>query len=240
MNATAALIVQRNTTTVDWHATDWSPFHPDTTAERCRGRRYLLTKRAMDVPLAAILLVAAAPLLLVVAFAVRLTSVGPILFRQTRLGRNGRRFQCVKFRTMRYDAEAVLMRNPAIHAAYVANGYKLPECVDPRITRLGRFLRKTSLDELPQLVNVLRGEMSLVGPRPIVPAEISEYGTRGRDFVAALPGLTGKWQVSGRSSVQYPARAQIELDYIYGWSPREDVRILLRTVPAVLSRAGAH
>jgi lipopolysaccharide/colanic/teichoic acid biosynthesis glycosyltransferase len=240
MNATAALLIQRNAATVDWNATDWFPFDPETTAERCRDRRYLLTKRIMDVPLAAFLLLAALPLLVAVACAIRLTSKGPVLFRQTRLGRNGRRFRCLKFRSMRCDAEAVLQRNPHIFDAYIANGYKLPEDADPRITRLGRFLRKTSLDELPQLVNVLRGEMSLVGPRPIVPAEIAEYGVRANDFVAALPGLTGKWQVSGRSSVQYPARAQLELDYVYGWSPREDLRILVQTVPAVLRRVGAH
>ncbi|MGH7502116.1 MAG: sugar transferase [Longimicrobiales bacterium] len=240
MNATAALIIQRNAATVEWNATDWFPFDPETTAERCRGRRYFLTKRAMDLPLAAILLLAAVPLLLAIAIAIKMTSKGPVLFRQTRLGRNGRRFTCLKFRSMRSNAELVLKRDPVVHAIYIANGYKLPESDDPRVTRLGRFLRKTSLDELPQLVNVLRGEMSLVGPRPIVPAEIAEYGLRAMDFVAALPGLTGKWQISGRSSVQYPARAQIELDYVYGWSPREDVRILLRTLPAVLRRVGAH
>jgi lipopolysaccharide/colanic/teichoic acid biosynthesis glycosyltransferase len=240
MNATAALLIHRNTGSFDWHAVDRLPFDPETTAERCRGHRYLLVKRVMDLPIAIVLVISLIPLMLLIALAVKLTSSGPVLFRQRRLGRNGRIFHCLKFRSMRCDAEAVLRGNPEIRAKYVANGYKLPEQEDPRVTPLGRFLRRTSLDELPQLINVVRGEMSLVGPRPIVPAEIAEYGIRAHDFVAALPGITGKWQVSGRASIQYPARAQIELDYVYGWSPREDFKILLRTVPAVLTRVGAH
>jgi lipopolysaccharide/colanic/teichoic acid biosynthesis glycosyltransferase len=123
---------------------------------------------------------------------------------------------------------------------YVENGYKLPEDCDPRITAVGRFLRKSSLDELPQLFNVIRGEMSLVGPRPIVPDELLQYGQRADDFLAALPGITGSWQVGGRSKVGYPMRAGIELDYVYRWSPLADLTILCRTVPAVLSRNGAH
>jgi lipopolysaccharide/colanic/teichoic acid biosynthesis glycosyltransferase len=141
---------------------------------------------------------------------------------------------------MRPDAEAVLKRDPEIYAKYLANGYKLPEGEDPRITRIGRILRSTSLDEIPQLLNVVRGDMSLVGPRPIVPAELKEYGERSDDFLAALPGITGKWQVSGRSNLGYPERADVELDYVYGWSFLEDLRILFRTVPVVLTRAGAH
>jgi lipopolysaccharide/colanic/teichoic acid biosynthesis glycosyltransferase len=179
------------------------------------------------------------PVLLAIAAVVRLSSPGPILFRQKRLGRDARIFHCLKFRTMRADAEDVLRRDPAVWARYVANDYKLPESEDPRVTRIGRFLRRTSLDELPQLFNVIRGEMSLVGPRPIVGAELDEYGERSDDLLAALPGITGRWQVSGRSRLHYPERANVELSYVYEWSPLEDLRILLRTVPVVLSRNGA-
>lgn len=206
----------------------------------CRSGSYLRIKRAIDVPLGLLLFVFAAPLMLIIALAVRLSSPGPVLFRQPRLGRNGRTFLCCKFRSMRVDAELVLRRTPGAYARYVANGYKLPEGEDPRITRVGRFLRRTSLDELPQLFNVVRGEMSLVGPRPIVPEEVSVYGPHAADFLSALPGITGRWQVSGRSKVGYPERAGIELDYVYQWSLAEDVRILLRTLPAVLRREGAH
>ncbi len=240
MNATAALLIYRNARLFDWRAVDWFPFDPELTAVRCRSRRYLIVKRMIDLPLALILVVLLAPVLLGVAIAVRVASPGPVLFRQHRLGRDGRCFGCLKFRSMRIDAEETLRRDPAVWERYVANGYKLPESEDPRVTRIGRFLRKTSLDELPQLFNVIRGDMSLVGPRPIVPHELSEYGIRADDFVAALPGITGRWQVSGRSNVQYPFRAHIELEHIYRWSPLLDLRILLLTLPAVLQRTGAY
>ena len=194
----------------------------------------------IDLPLAMVALILVAPLMLVLAMLVRLGSPGPVLFRQRRLGRGGRSFACLKFRSMRVDAEDVLRRDPAARARYVANGYKLPADEDPRITAIGRFLRSTSLDELPQLFNVVRGEMSLVGPRPIVPAELVEYGDSAAEFLAAIPGITGRWQVSGRSNLFYPERAAVELEYITRWSLREDVRILLRTLPVVLRRAGAH
>jgi lipopolysaccharide/colanic/teichoic acid biosynthesis glycosyltransferase len=194
----------------------------------------------VDLPLALVASILVAPLMLVLAALVRFGSPGPVLFRQRRLGRGGRVFDCLKFRSMRVDAEDVLRRDPAVRARYIANGYKLPAAEDPRITTIGRFLRCTSLDELPQLFNVMRGEMSLVGPRPIVPAELVEYGDSAAEFLAAIPGITGRWQVSGRSNLFYPERAAVELEYITGWSLSEDVRILLRTLPVVLSRTGAH
>jgi exopolysaccharide production protein ExoY len=226
--------------TIEWTAADVFSFESDTNADRCRSLMYYMLKRAIDLPLAVIALIVLAPLLLGIALLVRMTSTGPVLFRQKRLGRTGRPFFCLKYRSMREDAELALRRDARVYAKYVRNGYKLPEGEDPRITPIGRFLRKTSLDELPQLFNVIRGEMSLVGPRPIVPAELVEYGRRADDFLAALPGVTGRWQVGGRSKVGYPLRAEIELDYVYRWSLLEDARILVRTVPAVLSRDGAH
>jgi lipopolysaccharide/colanic/teichoic acid biosynthesis glycosyltransferase len=240
MSASAAVYEMDNTGVLEWPHIEVHVFEPLTSSDKCRSLVYLLLKRAIDLPLALTVVLLLSPLMLLLAVFVKLSSPGPVFFRQKRLGRGGVMFDCFKFRSMRPDAEAVLKRDPEIYAKYLANGYKLPEGEDPRITRIGRILRSTSLDELPQLLNVVRGDMSLVGPRPIVPAELKEYGERSDDFLAALPGITGKWQVSGRSNLGYPERADVELDYVYGWSFLEDLRILFRTVPVVLTRAGAH
>jgi len=141
---------------------------------------------------------------------------------------------------MRVDAEEALRRDAGLYRRYVDNDFKLPEAEDPRISPLGRFLRKSSLDELPQLMNVLRGEMSMVGPRPIVPDEIAHYKPYSELFLSIRPGITGLWQVSGRSNVRYPERAFMDLDYIGNNSVLQDLAILLKTVPAVFARKGAH
>ena len=197
-------------------------------------------KRALDLVSASVAALLLAPLALLVAVAIRLLDPGPILFAQERLGRGGSRFLLYKFRSMRVDAEAVLRADPALYRRYVEGDFKLPEGEDPRISPLGRFLRRSSLDELPQLFNVLRGEMSMVGPRPIVPAELRQYEPYGEMFLAVRPGVTGLWQVSGRSDIRYPERAFLDLDYIGGSSLGSDLSILLRTLPAVLLRRGAH
>lgn len=202
------------------------------------GGRWVV-KRAFDVAASSMLLLVFAPLMLVIATAIRWTSPGPILFRQVRLGKDARGFRILKFRTMRVDAEAVLTADPALYAAYVANDFKLPPESDPRITPLGRWLRRTSLDELPQLINVLRGEMSMVGPRPIVPDEVVHYGHWAGKFCSVLPGLTGAWQVLGRSDLHYPERCHVELNYVRTWSLLQDMVILARTVGAVISGRGA-
>jgi exopolysaccharide production protein ExoY len=200
----------------------------------------LVLKRAVDllVTIAGLLLLA--PLLLGLAIAVKLDSDGPIFFRQRRLGVDGRPFTIFKFRSMRADAEAVLRADPALYRKYVKSGFKLPPDEDPRISKLGAFLRASSLDELPQLFNILVGDMSLVGPRPIVPDEIKEYGPHAPTFLGVRPGLTGYWQVSGRSGVGYPERAELDINYIMGWSFWLDLKILAQTLPAVLLRTGAH
>jgi exopolysaccharide production protein ExoY len=142
---------------------------------------------------------------------------------------------------MRADAEQVLKSSPALYAKYVQNNFKLPKGEDPRLTLVGSFLRAASLDELPQLFNVLIGEMSLVGPRPIVPNEAVQYGDSGALFMSAKPGMTGHWQVSGRSEVaEYHKRVELDLEYIRDQSLGKDIEILLRTVPAVLRRKGAN
>jgi len=199
-----------------------------------------VAKRVVDIVLSAIGLVAFAPIYLAVVIAIKRLDPGPAIFAHERLGLRGKRFRLLKFRSMRVDAERFLKADPKLYDRYVANDFKLPEAEDPRISPLGRFLRKSSLDELPQLWNVLRGDMSLVGPRPIVPDEIHHYEPYAELFLAVRPGVTGRWQVSGRSDVRYPERAFMDLDYIGNNSLADDLAIILRTVPAVLARRGAH
>lgn len=167
-------------------------------------------------------------------------SKGPVLFKQTRIGQNGKRFYIYKFRSMVVDADKKLKENQILYEKYVKNNYKLEPEEDPRITNFGKFLRKTSLDEIPQLINVLKGEMSLVGPRPVVEEEIKEYKNCARDFLSVKPGMTGYWQVSGRSAVGYPERVDLELHYVYNQSLRLDFYILLKTVLMVFLRKGAY
>lgn len=204
-----------------------------------RGQQLIL-KRLLDVVCSGIALVLFSPLLAVLAVAVKLESRGPALFGQPRLGRHGRVFKCLKFRSMHTNAEQLLRSDTELYELYVKNDFKLPEELDKRITRLGRFLRRTSLDELPQLWNVFRGDMSLVGPRPIVVEELRHYDDEEPLFLSLKPGITGAWQVNGRSSVPYPARAALELEYVQSWSLGKDLGILARTVPAVLTQRGAH
>lgn len=191
-------------------------------------------KRLVDVLAALVLLIAAAPLLLAAGATVFIASGRPVLFGHRRIGLNGVPFRCWKLRTMQVDAEHVLSTVPRLHELYVANGYKLPHAADPRLTRVGRVLRRTYIDELPQLVNVLNGTMSLIGPRPIVEQELSNYGEHGAELLRVRPGIIGEWTSRGRERPPYPERADLELDYIREHSLRRDVRILLRSVPVVL------
>ena len=219
----------------------WRRGHPfiELRAVALRGPQLVL-KRLLDIALAGVAMVLLAPVMLVLAAAIRLDSEGPALFGQSRVGRHGRRFKCYKFRSMHVNADQMLRVDPELYAEYVSNDFKLPPARDKRITRVGAFLRRTSLDELPQLWNVLRGDMSLVGPRPIVPAELCHYGTEEPLFLSLKPGLTGAWQVKGRSNVGYPVRAGVELEYVRKWSLARDIEILVRTLPAVLTQRGAH
>ena len=198
-------------------------------------------KRAADALLGGLLLVLLSPLMAVLALLVKLTSSGPVIFAQARLGQGGNRFRIFKFRTMRADAEDLLRRTPELRHKYEQNNFKLPEGEDNRVTPLGRILRATSLDELPQLINVLRGEMSLVGPRPIVPDEIVRYGDYGSLLLTVKPGMTGNWQVSGRSRlVDYADRVRLDMEYLRDQSLGADLEILIRTVGAVARMDGAH
>lgn len=198
-------------------------------------------KRFVDVVGSVVLLILLSPLLLVAALLVKISSAGPVLFSQERLGEGGRRFRIYKFRTMFQDAEERLHADPPLYQKYVENNFKLPKGEDPRVVRGGSLIRSTSIDELPQLFNVLTGDMSLVGPRPIVPREIEKYGDYGPLFLSVKPGLTGYWQINGRSEIgDYSQRAAFDLGYIRDQSLRTDMDILLKTIPAVLRRKGAH
>jgi lipopolysaccharide/colanic/teichoic acid biosynthesis glycosyltransferase len=181
------------------------------------------------------------PLMLAIALAIHAHDRGPVLFRHRRVGRHGQPFYCLKFRTMAVDAEArladLLAADPAARAEWAAD-FKLRN--DPRITPIGRFLRRSSLDELPQLFNLMRGEMSLVGPRPIVEAEVPRYGWRYRHYCAVKPGITGLWQVSGRNDVSYRTRVALDCIYARHKNPLLDIWVLAATLPAVLAKRGSY
>lgn len=196
-------------------------------------------KRAFDLSISMVMLLILLPLFVVLAFAIRIDG-GPCLFRHKRLGKAGRPFMCYKFRTMRQNSndllESLLLRDPAAKREWETT-QKLRR--DPRVTRIGTFLRQTSLDELPQLLNVLLGDMSLVGPRPITPQECLRYGTFLRYYYSVQPGITGLWQVSGRSTTSYERRVELDTQYVIDWNLLSDFRILSKTIPAVLLRRGA-
>ena len=201
------------------------------------GRGALLIRRGIDIVGAIVVLVLGAPFLALIALAIRIDSPGPILFRQTRVGAGGKLFQICKFRSMHKGAEAEVERLRDLNEA---DGpiFKIQD--DPRLTRVGRLLRHTSLDELPQLWNVLCGEMGLVGPRPPLPAEVSRYMEWHKKRLEVRPGMTGLWQVSGRSLLSFDEMVLLDIYYIENWSLWLDFKILLRTIPQVLFGDGAY
>jgi lipopolysaccharide/colanic/teichoic acid biosynthesis glycosyltransferase len=198
------------------------------------SRSSMFLKRAFDLVGATIGLIAISPVLAALALAIRLDSRGPVFFKQTRVGREGRRFEIFKFRSMCTDAEQ--RKAELLHLNETVGLFKIAD--DPRITRVGRFIRRTSLDELPQLFNVLRGEMSLVGPRPLVVDEDAKVEGMLRARLHLTPGMTGPWQVLGSGRV--PMQEMVKIDYLYvaGWSLWADVKLLVRTVPHMLARGG--
>jgi lipopolysaccharide/colanic/teichoic acid biosynthesis glycosyltransferase len=225
-------------------------FFPGANNIRPEGRRgYFLAKRIIDLTLAAIALIVAAPLMALITLCIKLDSPGPVLFRQVRLGLNGRPFTCYKFRTMyqnvdmevhrRYVQSFIEQQTPA---NYAANGrlpiFKLTG--DPRVTGIGRLLRRSSLDELPQILNVMKGEMSWVGPRPPLPYEVQVYQDWHKQRLETIPGITGLWQVHGRSRVTFDDMVRMDLEYIERQSLLLDGKILLLTIPVVLLGKGAE
>ena len=214
--------------------------------ERFGGRPYIgfapaarvsWLKRAGDLVATSLGLLLISPLLLGIALAIKLDSPGPVFYRQERVGKHGRRFKMLKFRSMRPDADKLLVM---LRERNEASGPLFKMRSDPRVTRIGRVLRRLSLDELPQLLNVLKGEMSLVGPRPPLPSEVAEYEDWQFGRLRAVPGITGLWQVSGRSEVPFHDMVRLDLHYIRNWSLGLDLEILVRTIPAVLTSRGAY
>jgi len=199
------------------------------------------TKRTIDILLALFGIFLFAPLLIICFIAVIATSPGPALFRHRRVGFNGKPFNCLKFRTMATDAperlQQVLESDPTAAAEWATN-YKLR--YDPRITIMGAILRKSSLDELPQLFNVLRGDMSIVGPRPITDDELARYSSSAGAYIACRPGITGLWQISGRSTTTYSKRVACDAYYAQNWSLSLDAKILVVTLPALLLTDSAY
>jgi lipopolysaccharide/colanic/teichoic acid biosynthesis glycosyltransferase len=200
-----------------------------------QSKRSRFIKRSGDIVFSLLVLGVGSPVLLALALLVKLSSRGPVFYVQQRVGRDYRSFGCIKFRTMRRDADKLLSRilseSPDLQEEF-RNDFKLKN--DPRITRLGKFLRRSSLDELPQFVNVLRGEMSVVGPRPIVRQELPRYGDRMEEVLAVRPGLTGLWQVSGRNNLSYDERVSLDLRYASQRSFAMDLAIIWRTIGVIL------
>lgn len=198
---------------------------------------YQLGKRVFDAVLSFIAITLLLPFFLIIAVVILFTDGFPVIFRQNRLGQGGRQFTIYKFRSMVKNADEVLKRDPVLWAEFQKT-YKLTN--DPRIMPIGKLLRKTSLDELPQLFNVLKGDMTLVGPRPIVPPEIEKYGDHQDIYLAMKPGCAGLWQCSGRSDTTYEERVAMDKEYYENASLGYDLSILIRTVGAILFGKGAH
>lgn len=200
-----------------------------------------MAKRCIDFVICVAALVCTLPLLLVIAIAIKLDSPGPALYPHARVGRYGKPLRVLKFRTMVLNADGrlrdYLAGRPEQKSVW-ENAFKLRD--DPRITKVGRVLRRFSLDELPQLVNVLRGDMSLVGPRPVIEDELERFGSSAAIIMRALPGITGLWAVSGRSDIPYDERVKLERRYVTEWSLRLDVSILARTIPAIIRGRGSY
>lgn len=207
--------------------------------ERVHSLRYKVDKRILDVLFAILLLPPCLVVCTLLAVLVRCSSRGPVFYREFRIGRNGEPFLIWKFRTMYIDAERQRAPEDAERTELQLRSFHKHDG-DPRVTPVGRILRRWSLDELPQLINVLSGEMSMIGPRPIVAAESKLYGEDFPYYCAVRPGLSGLWQVSGRSDLSYPERVKLDRSYVHNWSLAMDLEILLKTIPTVLKTDGAY
>jgi lipopolysaccharide/colanic/teichoic acid biosynthesis glycosyltransferase len=200
-----------------------------------QSKRSRILKRTGDIAFSLTVLTVGSPVFIALALLIKLTSKGPVFYVQQRVGRGYRSFGCIKFRTMRRDADRILTKvladSPSLDEEF-RNDFKLKN--DPRITRLGKFLRRSSLDELPQFINVLRGQMSVVGPRPIVRAELPRYRDRMDEVLAVRPGLTGLWQVSGRNNLSYEKRVSLDLQYAAKRNLLMDLKIILKTIQVIL------
>ena len=202
-----------------------------------KARRYIKVKRILDCILATIALIILSPIYLIIAIAVKIDSKGPVFFKHTRIGKNGKIIKIYKYRTMVANEEELIKKFTPEQMKEYKENFKLEN--DPRITKVGKFLRKTSLDELPQLLNIIQGDLALIGPRPVVKSELEKYGENTGKFLSVTPGLTGNWAASGRSNTTYEERMKMELWYVDNISFITDVKIFFKTIIAVIKKEGA-
>lgn len=202
-----------------------------------KSQCYVYIKRIIDCIISSIALILLLPIFLIIAIAIKLDSKGPIFFAHTRIGKNGKPIKIYKFRTMVVNAEELIKKFTPEQMKEYKKNYKLNN--DPRITKVGNFLRKTSLDELPQLINIIKGDLALIGPRPVVNSELEKYGENASKFLSVTPGLTGNWAANGRSISAYEERMQLELYYVDNISFKMDLKIFFKTIIAVIKREGA-
>ena len=202
-----------------------------------KRKPYKMVKRIMDIVLSLIALVLLSPIFLIIALAIKLESKGPVFFKHTRIGKNGKIIKIYKFRSMVENAEDLIKKFTPEQMKEYKENYKLTN--DPRITKVGKVLRKTSLDELPQLINIIKGELSIIGPRPVVQEELEKYGQNAQKFLSVTPGLTGYWAANGRSCTSYEQRMEMELFYVDNLSFKMDMKVFFKTIGAVIKREGA-
>lgn len=198
---------------------------------------YIKIKRVIDVILASVALILLSPLFAIIAIAIKIDSKGPVFFAHKRIGKNGKIIKLYKFRSMVINAEELIKSFTPEQMREYKENYKLTN--DPRITKVGKFLRKTSLDELPQLINIINGDLSIIGPRPVVADELEKYGVNKDKFLSVTPGLTGYWAANGRSNTTYEQRMEIELYYIDNLSLKMDIKVFFKTILSVLKKEGA-
>lgn len=202
---------------------------------------YLFVKRLFDILVSLIALVCLIPIFLVIFVIYQFgDNKGPMFYHQERIGKNGKTFNIYKLRSMVVNADEKLRANEQLYSMYVENSYKLPPEKDPRVTKFGQFLRKTSLDELPQFLNIFKGDMSLIGPRPVIKEELAEYGDQKDKFLSVTPGAMGYWQATGRSNITYPERCEVELYYVDHASLLFDCKILLKNIVSIFKTDGAY
>ncbi len=206
-------------------------------AKKASKINYMSVKRVFDLVISTIGLIILSPIFLILAIIVKLDSKGPVFFAHTRYGKNGKKFKMYKFRTMYENAQDMINDFTPEQMKEWKENFKLQD--DPRITKVGKFLRKTSLDELPQIVNIMKGDLSIIGPRPVIEEELEKYGENKEKFLSVTPGLTGYWQANGRSSTTYEQRMEMELYYIDHISPKLDFKIFFKTIESVIKKEGA-
>ena len=206
-------------------------------AKKASKINYINVKRIFDLVISTIGLIVLSPIFLILAIIVKLDSKGPVFFAHTRYGKNGKKFKMYKFRTMYENAQDMINDFTPEQMKEWKENFKLQD--DPRITKVGKFLRKTSLDELPQIVNIMKGDLSIIGPRLVIEEELKKYGENKEKFLSVTPGLTGYWQANGRSSTTYEQRMEMELYYIDHISPKLDFKIFFKTIESVIKKEGA-